>query len=337
MRRTGIIFITIMLVSSVDACCENSVTFTSSEVTLLRYKGEEVYRSLYSLACMRKNMLEYESHVDDSTGVLKLEYPYVCSHNWEENPFYLNPMISDSTDTHFLKYSDVERLTMRLQQIPQEIYPEYQELMILADLNQTGWVSLREAEYTLLLIKHGYKLKYISDNKVRNQFVRRKMLGCSQWQEGILSRDYELLIKKGKNDDILWLPERKKPNKLLSVIGITIGMEMNAALYSGLVSYVGTPRTMGTIGMIFSPLVGQGDRPGTVWSLFASICLYNIIQGNNKDISDDQMFVNNMIAWHGLYLAMGLISLIDPIEEDKTIVPKIVLDDERIEFGASTR
>lgn len=66
---------------------------------------------------------------------------------------------------------------------------------------------------------------------------------------------------------------------------------------------MGAPEVVGGVGLALTPLGLRGEDTAvdyTGMSLWATLCLYNLIAPSALDLSDDQVFAHNMVGWHVL-------------------------------------
>lgn len=103
----------------------------------------------------------------------------------------------------------------------------------------------------------------------------------------------------------------------LALIGLTEGF---FAVNSGLATL--SPRVYGGAGLLLLPLglAQGGSSKGNIVaaSLFAGLCVYNLVVPERQDLSNSEVFVHNMIGWHVLALGVGAVSFLTPEQDEKT-------------------
>ncbi len=97
---------------------------------------------------------------------------------------------------------------------------------------------------------------------------------------------------------------------LLEKTGYVALIEGLFAVNAGLATL--SPRVYGGVGLVLLPLGLTGKSAAmdaTGASLFASLCIYNLVVPASQDLSDSEVFVHNMIGWHVFALGLGVASL----------------------------
>ncbi|NKE70056.1 hypothetical protein [Candidatus Manganitrophus noduliformans] len=110
----------------------------------------------------------------------------------------------------------------------------------------------------------------------------------------------------------------KKPTLNAAVlIGVYEGL---FALNSGLAAL--SPRGYGAAGLVLLPLTfsqsGGSKERIAGGSLFAGLCVYNLVVPDRRDLSRSQIFVHNMIGWHLFALGVGATSFFSDDKKEKT-------------------
>lgn len=102
-----------------------------------------------------------------------------------------------------------------------------------------------------------------------------------------------------------------------ALIGLT---EAFFAINSGLATL--SPRVYGGTGLLLLPLglaQGGGSKNNiAAASIFAGLCVYNLVAPARLDLSNSEVFVHNMIGWHVLALGVGAVSFFTPTQDEKT-------------------
>ena len=111
-------------------------------------------------------------------------------------------------------------------------------------------------------------------------------------------------------------PEHAGPNTLATVLLV------EGAIVVDSVVAMAAPEVFGSLGLLLTPLAARGKstaEDAAAMSLWAGLCIYNIVAPSSLDLSDREVFAHNAVGWHvvaaGLFLVGALVDDTRPKDE----------------------
>jgi len=151
-------------------------------------------------------------------------------------------------------------------------------------------------------------------------------LGVTEAKYDSLVLEYKTMLVRAGEDSIYWLPNSKytaKNTSILSNLALGVLAESGVVGFSALTSYVGKPQAWGAYWCCMAPWALTEAENGVEaffgFSMLLGIGLYNIIHPyEDEDVSEDELFRNNIIMWNVLLVVAGIGELTKDATEDKS-------------------